>query len=351
MAIQTLMRIIGKMKPYTRKQALLSIGIALFMALGFAAAKATQHSDEFNLLNEQANNTTVTDPAAKPNDDDTADIDVNDEESFIKASLVRQYLDPAKLRLHSSVALILDNRENEILFEKDIDEKRPIASITKLMTAMVILDAKLDMDEEIKITRADRDRLRGSRSRIGFGTKLIRKDLLFMALAASENRASAALSRTYPGGKDAFVTAMNAKAKALGMTNSHFVDSSGLHSENYSTARDLAKMARAAMEYPEIIEMTTSGEHFATDLRSGHKIEFMNTNRLVRRKQWNIGLSKTGYIADAGHCLVMQTDINGRPLIVVLLNSWGKYSKFGDANRIKTWLTRAEHKVQQVAGI
>jgi D-alanyl-D-alanine endopeptidase (penicillin-binding protein 7) len=216
---------------------------------------------------------------------------------------------------------------------------------------MVTLDAKLPMDEHIKIKRADRDRLRGSRSRLAYGTILTREDVLLITLAASENRASSALARTYPGGKKAFIKAMNAKAKELGLRDTHFRDSSGLHSQNVSTAKDLVKLVKAASEYPTIREMTTVGKDYVTDLRSGWKVEFFNTNRLVRRKGWDIELSKTGYIADAGHCLVMNTVIEDRPVIIVLLNSWGKLSKFGDSNRIRRWLMRGEHRAKQVANI
>lgn len=263
---------------------------------------------------------------------------------YIKATQILPYLDPRRLNLHSSTALVMDTREGVILFERDIDKQMPIASLTKLMTAMVVLDANLPMEEPIKISRADRDRLRGSRSRLSYGTTLTREDMLYIALAASENRAAHALARTYPGGREAFVDAMNTKAQILNMRDTHFHDPTGLHSKNVSTAKDLVKLVAAASLYPTIKQMTTSGRDHVTDLRSGWNVEFLNTNRLVRRKSWQINLSKTGYIADAGHCLVMDTEIDDRPLIVILLNSWGKYSKFGDSNRIRLWLEKAEQK-------
>jgi len=268
---------------------------------------------------------------------------------FDRATKISHFLNPKKLFLRSSAAVIMDTNDGNILYAKDSQEMRSIASLTKLMTAMVILDSKLPLNEKIKITKKDRDRLRGSKSRLAYGSIITREDLLLLALAASENRATAALARTYPGGKAAFVKAMNQKAKTLGMQNTSFKDSSGLHSQNISTANDLVKLVAASYKYSEIREMSTTGKHYVTDLRSGWKVEFLNTNRLVRRKQWNIGLSKTGYLADAGNCLVMQTEISGHPVIIVLLNSWGKLSKFGDANRIKRWLINAEKKRQRVA--
>lgn len=261
-----------------------------------------------------------------------------------------QYLDPTKLRLRSRAALVVDEKDGVTVYSRDAESERPIASVTKIMTAMVILDANLPLDEPLEITRDDRDRLRGSHSRLRFGTILTRGDMLYIALAASENRAAAALARTYPGGTDAFIQAMNDKAKSLSMSDTRFKDSTGLNSNNVSTANDLAKMVRAAMDYPMIREMSTSGRDSVTDLRKGRKIAFFNTNYLTRRKQWNIGLSKTGYISDAGHCLVMQTQIADRPMIIVLLDSWGKHSRFGDASRIRNWLTSAEKKIQRLAG-
>jgi serine-type D-Ala-D-Ala endopeptidase (penicillin-binding protein 7) len=257
------------------------------------------------------------------------------------------YLDPKRLYLRSDVALIMDAPDGRVLYEKNIDTRQPIASLTKLMTAMVILDAGLPEDEVITITRADRDRLRGSGSKLSFGTRLTRHDLLKIALAASENRAAAALGRTYSGGTDAMVTAMNEKAQRLGMQDTVFRDPAGLHQGNLSTAGDLYTLVEAAYRYPEIREFSTLGNGYVTDLRAGWKIRFVNTNRLVRNGKWNIDLSKTGYIAQAGHCLVMRAEIADRPVIVVLLNSWGELTKYGDANRIRKWFDRAEKKAQE----
>jgi D-alanyl-D-alanine endopeptidase (penicillin-binding protein 7) len=259
------------------------------------------------------------------------------------------YLNPKKLFLRSDVALIVDGREGRVLFEKNMHAQRPIASLTKLMTAMVTLDAKLPLEEVITITKAERDRLRGSRSKLSFGTQLARRDLLKIALAASENRAAAALGRTYPGGTSAIVAAMNAKARELGMKDTRFRDAVGLNHWNISTAADLSILVEAAYRYPLIRELTTVGMDFVKDHRTGWKVRFVNTNRLVRNKQWNIDLSKTGYIADSGHCLVMRTEIADRPVIVVLLNSWGEWSKYGDANRIRKWIDRAVQKARETA--
>jgi D-alanyl-D-alanine endopeptidase (penicillin-binding protein 7) len=240
----------------------------------------------------------------------------------------------------------MDRKEALVLFERNPEEQRPIASLTKLMTAMVVLDSGLPLDEKIRIRKADRDRLRGSKSRLSYGTTLTREDTLYIALAASENRAAHALARAFPGGKEAFVAAMNDKAAGLGMSSTRFRDSSGLHSGNVSTARDLALLVEAALGYELIRTFTTAPKGYVTDHRSGWKVEFFNTNRLVRRKDWEIGLSKTGYIADAGNCLVMEAEISDRPLIIVLLNSWGKLSKFGDSNRIRQWLTNAARRAE-----
>lgn len=268
-------------------------------------------------------------------------------DNVISSRELKPFLNPKKLHLHSSTALVMDLNEGEVLYAKEENKQMPIASLTKLMTAIVTLDKNLDLDEHITITRNDRDKLRGSKSRLAYGTILTRRDMIKVALAASENRAAKALARTYPGGHKAFVADMNAKAKLLGMRNTFFMDSTGLHSENVSTANDLVKLVLASNRYAMIKKFTTLGIDYVTDLRAGWKVEFMNTNRLVRRKSWDINVSKTGYIADAGHCLVMHTEINDRPMAIVLLNSWGKLSKFGDSNRIRHWLEKAEKRAEK----
>ncbi|WLT33514.1 serine hydrolase [Geothrix sp. PMB-07] len=243
---------------------------------------------------------------------------------------------PAQLALKSASALVLDQNTGKPLVEKQAGAVVPIASLTKLMTAMVLLDAHLDPKEKLTITKDDLDVLRHSRSRLPVGTQLPREQALLLALLASENRAAHALGRTFPGGLPAFVHAMNAKAAQLGLTGTRFEDPTGLSSGNVATAWDLARILQTAYTYPEIRDFTTRPE---ANLQAGRRsIAFPNTNALVRNSRWNIGLSKTGYIEEAGRCLVMQAMLANRPVLVILLDSWGKYSRLGDANRIKQWL-------------
>jgi D-alanyl-D-alanine endopeptidase (penicillin-binding protein 7) len=243
---------------------------------------------------------------------------------------------PQKLSIQSSAAIILDQQSGEVLFGKNPGNVVPIASITKLMTAMVVLDANLDPDEPIAVTNEDIDLEKGSRSRLSVGSAVSRDELLLIALMASENRAASALGRSYPGGINAFVQAMNHKAQMLGMRDSRFVDSTGLSSSNVSTAEDLAKMVRAAHAYPRIRGYSTATNY---EVNTGHRtLAYRNTNRLVSNEGWHIGLSKTGYISEAGRCLVMQATLKSRPVIIVLLDSWGKLTRIGDANRIRKWL-------------
>lgn len=241
------------------------------------------------------------------------------------------------LKLASSKALIVNQATGETLYAKGTDVPTPVASVTKLMTAMVMLDAQLPMDEKLAITVDDLDTLKGTGSRLRLGTELTRSELLQLALMASENRAASALGRNYPGGLGAFIHAMNKKAAALGMVHSQFVDPTGLNSQNISTAEDLVKMVDAAYQYPEIRELTTAVSH-AVATGGKRPLNFVNTNSLVRKSDWIIGLSKTGFINEAGRCLVMQAEIGGHPLIIILLDSWGKYSRIGDAQRIRKWL-------------
>ena len=238
--------------------------------------------------------------------------------------------------LRSSTAIVQDAGTGEIVINKNADSVTPIASITKLMTAMVIIDRGLDLDARIVVSREDVDFKKGTRSRLQPGAILTRDELLILALMSSENRAAAALGRTYPGGNEAFVAAMNAKAAALGMGDSHFVDATGLSARNVASAHDLVKLVRAAHEYPLIREYSTREKH--TVQVHGRPLRFANTNGLVRSTQWEIELSKTGYISEAGRCLVMHVRLASKDLIVVLLDSWGKQSRVGDANRIKRWL-------------
>ncbi len=244
---------------------------------------------------------------------------------------------PARLDVRSNSALVIDEDQGVILFAKNSEQVAPIASITKLMTAMVTLDAQLPMDEMIAIDKEDVDGIKRTASRLKVGYRLARGELLWVALMASENRAAAALGRTYPGGTGACVAAMNWKARELGMRQTRFADTSGLSSQNVSTAEDLSRMVRAAYAYPEIRQATTSAAHQVT-LPGGRILDYHNSNGLVKNPTWSIGLSKTGYINEAGRCLVMQARIASRPVIIVLLDSWGKYTRLGDANRIRKWM-------------
>ena len=251
-----------------------------------------------------------------------------------------QAQDVRKIALRSSSALVQDAATGEIVFGKNAETVVPIASITKLMTAIVILDRGLDLEEAVTLSREDAVAMKGSRSRLRTGLTLTRGDLVLLALMASDNRAAAALGVTYPGGLEAFIDAMNAKAAVLDMNDSRFVEPTGLSPANVSTAADLAKLVRAAHEYPLIREYSTKDRATVrvTTGRSTRSLQYGNTNGLVRSKYWDIELSKTGYISEAGRCLVMHVRLAEKDLIVVLLDSWGKHSRIGDANRIRKWL-------------
>jgi len=240
------------------------------------------------------------------------------------------------LDLHSAVALLADHQTGEVLFAKNSDAVLPIASITKVMTSMVVLDAGLPLDEVLQITADDIDTEKGSRSRLPPGTRLTRGELLQLALMASENRAAHALGRHYPGGLDAFVTAMNAKARAVGMSSSRFSDPTGLSGRNTASANDLARMMRAAYEYPLIRQYSTAS---GLTVDAGRRpVAFRNTNRLIDQSSWSIGLQKTGYISEAGRCLIMQLVMDSRPMLMVLLDSAGRHSRYGDAQRLRQWV-------------
>ncbi|WP_175854373.1 D-alanyl-D-alanine endopeptidase [Burkholderia anthina] len=244
---------------------------------------------------------------------------------------------PDALALRSSVAYVVDQNTGEPLFDKNSHAVVPIASISKLMTSMVVLDSKAPMTEQIEVTDEDRDYEKNTGSRLSVGSILSREDMLHIALMASENRAAAALSRYYPGGRPAFIAAMNAKAKALGMNDTHFENSTGLSSSNVSSARDLVKMVNAAYQYPMIRQFSTDRTY---DVNTGKRnLVYNSTNALIRGNgSWDIGLQKTGFINEAGECLVMQATIHGRPMVMVLLDSFGKYSRFADAARLRNWL-------------
>jgi serine-type D-Ala-D-Ala endopeptidase (penicillin-binding protein 7) len=251
--------------------------------------------------------------------------------SQIKAARV-----PRNLVLRSASALVEDQMTGECLIQKQAEAIMPIASITKLMTAMVVLDAKMDLEESISIAFEDVDTFRYSHSRLPVNTNLTRGEALLLALMASENRAAHVLGRTYPGGLGAFVAAMNTKAQSLGLIETHFIDPAGIHCGNVSSAKDLARMVDAAYHYSIIRKYTTCKK---TSIRIDRRtLQFHNTNHLIGNPRWQIGLSKTGFIDEAGRCLVMQSQVAKRPVLIVLLDSQGRMTRYGDANRIKQWM-------------
>lgn len=245
-----------------------------------------------------------------------------------------------KVKLRSASVLVAEADTGEVVYQKNSDAVVPIASITKLMTAVVTMDkvesGGLDMAQRVVLSREDAAAIRGTRSRLRTGATYTRDELLLLSLMASENKAAAALARSYPGGREAFVEAMNRKAEELGMTESKFVEPTGLSSGNVSSAHDLVKLVNAAHGHETIREYSTRSRASVRDRK--RMLHFANTNGLVRSKSWEIGLSKTGYISEAGRCLVMRVRLASRDLIVVLLDSWGKQSRIGDANRLRKWL-------------
>jgi len=240
-------------------------------------------------------------------------------------------------QLRSASALVID-ADGNVIYGKNVNAVRPIASITKLMTAMVILDSGLDLEEKITVTKADLDLVRHTGSRLEPGATLSRHDMILIAVMASENRAAAALGRTYRGGTKAFVEAMNKKAAGLGMGSSRFADPAGLNPENLSTAGDLAKMVTAAYGYPLIRQASTTQRMEVRPFANRGPLTYNNTNRLLKNPSWDIALSKTGYINEAGRCLVMKATIEGESVSIVLLNSFGKLTPFGDSNRLRKWM-------------
>ena len=248
-----------------------------------------------------------------------------------------EVFNPDVLDVQSTAALVINPGDGKVVYDKNITAVAPIASITKLMTAMVVMDAKLPLDEMITLTEDDLDFVKHTGSRLQIGTSLSRDDMLRLALMSSENRAASALGRAYPGGMAAFVKEMNLKALSLEMMRTAFVDSTGLSSGNVSTAQDLAKMVKAAYQYP-LIRQYSTGNAYAVQAYNGRAMQFGNSNSLIVNPDWHINLSKTGYIREAGRCLVMHTTIAGSPIVIVLLDSWGRLSRAGDANRIKKWI-------------
>ncbi|EKP0306024.1 D-alanyl-D-alanine endopeptidase [Aeromonas veronii] len=245
---------------------------------------------------------------------------------------------PAKLEVRSSSALVVDVKTGKTLYQKNATKVRPIASLTKLMTALVVLDAKQNLNQIITVDKNDLDRVKHTHSRIRMGTKVTRRDALHLALMSSENRMASALARHYPGGRSAFVRAMNNKARQLGMRNTHFYDSTGLSTRNVSTAQDLGKLAAAAYRQPLIRQFTQDENREMRFNAPAYSLMFNNTNPLVKNPDWDVRLSKTGFTDEAGRCLVMRAKPDSRELAIVLLNSVGKRTPIGDANRIRKWL-------------
>jgi D-alanyl-D-alanine endopeptidase (penicillin-binding protein 7) len=254
-------------------------------------------------------------------------------------------------QIASGSAMLVDLATNKTIWSSHPDVVRPIASVSKLMTAMVVLDAKLPLNEKLSVDISHTPEMKGVYSRVRLGSQISRHDMLLLALMASENRAAASLAHHYPGGYDAFIRAMNAKAKALGMTHTHFVEPTGLSESNVSTARDLTKLLIASQRYPLLGNLSTTVEDTATFSHPAYSLPFRNTNHLVRRSGWNIQLTKTGFTNAAGHCLVMRTTINGRRVALVLMDAFGKYTHFADASRLRTWLETGEVKPVPAAAL
>lgn len=251
---------------------------------------------------------------------------------------VQAQRDPSKLHLASGSAMLVDLQTNQVLYSSHPDMVRPIASVTKLMTAMVVLDAKQSMDETLTMTIAQTKEMKGVYSRVRLGSELSRRETLLITLMSSENRAAATLAHHYPGGYGAFIKAMNAKARALGMTSTRYVEPTGLSPNNVSTARDLTKLLLAARNYPLLGELSTTREKTVAFRKPNYTLGFRNTDHLVNKPNWDIKLTKTGFTNDAGHCLVLLTRMDNRPVAMVILDAFGKYTHFADASRMRQWL-------------
>ncbi|MBK9445022.1 MAG: D-alanyl-D-alanine endopeptidase [Betaproteobacteria bacterium] len=300
---------------------LISIG-SLAVASAHAASGSTNKDASAKKTKAAGKSKPVTKTPAKPRK--------------VAATPVEQWQATRSLAVASSAAIVVEQGGGDPIYQKNADVVVPIASITKLMSAMVVLDSVPNLQSPISVSDEDVDYLRGSRSRLHVGSVMTREDALLISLMSSENRATHALARHYPGGMPAFITAMNRKAAELGMFNTHFEDPTGLSSNNVSTAKDLARMVVAAHRYPLIREFSTTGDAHV-DV-SGRAMDYRNTNQLVKSPSWDIGLSKTGFIHEAGKCLVMQARLADKPVVIVLLDSAGKLTRIGDANRIKRWI-------------
>ncbi|MDE1166191.1 MAG: D-alanyl-D-alanine endopeptidase [Pseudomonas sp.] len=240
--------------------------------------------------------------------------------------------------LASGSALLIDLQTNKVLYESRPDVVLPIASVSKLMTAMVVLDAKQSMSEEITVDISQTKEMKGVFSRVKLGSTLNRHDMLLIALMSSENRAAASLAHHYPGGYNAFINAMNAKARALGMNHTHYVEPTGLSTSNVSTARDLSKLLIAARNYPMLSELSTTKEKTVSFHKPNYTLGFHNTDHLINKNNWDIKITKTGFTNQAGHCLVLVTRMGDRPVAMVILDAFGKYTHFADATRLRNWV-------------
>ena len=243
-----------------------------------------------------------------------------------------------KQELAAGSALLIDLKTGQELYSSNPDLRLPVASVTKLMTAMVVLDAKQPLDQQLDIVIKDVAEMRGVYSRVRLGSQLSRRDMLLLTLMSSENRAAASLAHHYPGGVPAFVAAMNAKAQALGMTHTRYREPTGLSEKNVSTANDLVKLIRAAGQFPLIGQFSSTREHVQQFAKPRYSLGFRNTNSLVHKDNWSIQLTKTGFTNAAGHCLVMRTQMAGKPVAFVVLDAFGKYTHMADANRLKRWM-------------
>ena len=246
--------------------------------------------------------------------------------------------DTSKLHIASGSAMLIDLQTNKLIYASNPDVVVPIASVTKLMTGLVVLEAKQNMEEYISVSISDTPEMKGVFSRVKIGSELPRREMLLITLMSSENRAAASLAHHYPGGYVAFIAAMNAKAKALGMTSTHYVEPTGLSTSNVSTARDLSKLVQAARKYPLLSELSTTKEKTVAFRKPNYTLGFHNTDHLVRKDNWDIQLTKTGFTNQAGHCLVLITQMGGRPVSLVILDAFGKYTHFADASRIRQWV-------------
>ncbi len=256
-----------------------------------------------------------------------------------------------KQQLAAGSALLVDLQTNKILYSSNPDMVVPIASVTKLMTAIVAVDAKLPLDQQLPIIISDTKEMKYVFSRVRIGSEISRRNMLMLALMSSENRAAASLAHHYPGGHKAFIAAMNAKAKALGMRNTHYVEPTGLSEHNVSTASDLVLLLKASQKYPLLSQLSATKQQSMHFRKPNYTLEFRNTNALVRKPNWSVQLTKTGYTDKAGHCLVMRTVMNKRPVAFVVLDAYGKYTHIADANRLKKWMETGKVSEVPVAAI